>query len=80
MKIMMWNCGNWSSFMNGPMTGGWIFLTFLIIVAFLLVFFFRRRTNRNLDQTTAFKILDESYAKGEITYQEYQTRKNNLKK
>jgi uncharacterized membrane protein len=80
MKIMMWNCSNWGAFMNWPMMSGWLFLTLLIIFALMLVFFFKQKTNKKLNQSSVFKILDESYAKGEITYQEYQIRKNNLKK
>lgn len=78
--MMMWSCGNWNSFMGWHMSGGWLLAGLLIAIVIIFGFFFSYLFIKNQRPTTAFKILDESYAKGKISYQEYLTRKNNLKK
>lgn len=52
---------------------GWILLFFIILIIIYIV-------KDDDEKGTAKTILDERYAKGEIEFEEYNTRKKNLKK
>lgn len=65
---------NWS---NHWMSSWWIIMMIALFVG-TIVFFFRQN---NLDQKkSALDILKERYARGEITKQEFEEKKNDLLK
>lgn len=67
--------------------GGWIWWIVGALVVALVIFLIVRGTQHhaashtetmNSDQSAALQILNERYAKGEITDEEYKTKKANL--
>ena len=75
----MWRNGWW-----GPFSGMWIFPLVILIVVLLFIFrtggspMFGRRDTRE-SEPTAREILDRRYARGEISREEYQQMKTDLK-
>lgn len=82
---MMWfNHPGGFSYGYGMMGGfGWIFMTLIVVVVFVLLFgVFRQfgdaRRERRMLTSGAHDILDERYARGEIDADEYKRRRADL--
>jgi len=72
-------CGN--GFLNTFLFAGIFIVVFLIVIVLLKRIFSSGRTNdrsENNNKPTAREILDERYAKGEISKKEYQLMKKDL--
>lgn len=76
--MMGFACNGFNSmgFMGGGMwLYGIIFLLIIVAAVYLI-----SNNNRHNNRTTALEILDQEYAKGNITEADYKVRKENLKK
>jgi putative membrane protein len=65
------------------MWGGVLMLVFWVAIIILIVMFFQRlgpydRARHSQESQTAFEILKQRYAKGEITKQEFETMKKDI--
>ncbi len=67
----MFEHGSW-------MTGGGIFMFLLWIVLFVLVYLALRTFRASGPSTSARDLLDQRYARGEITKEEYLNRRDDI--
>ena len=77
---MFWSeyCG--SGFMGGPFAGHWFFMIAILTLTFFLgrLFFSRKEQRAESRGDTAFDLLRQRYASGEIDETEYVRRRANL--
>ncbi len=64
--------------------GGWMMIFWWILIIAVILFVIRVMTKSSMKQSgsqdkSPLEILKQRYAKGEITKEEYEERKNNLK-
>ncbi|WP_207655697.1 SHOCT domain-containing protein [Vallitalea okinawensis] len=80
---MFGQCGNWFGYnaMNG--WGGIGMMIFWVIIIIALIYFFsknRTTISAPYSESNALSILQERYARGEISDEEYETKKKALSK
>lgn len=63
----------------GMMGGGFLGLIIIGVVLYLILNNSSQHNNNNYKRNTAKEILDETYAKGEISEEEYLQKKKTLK-
>jgi len=62
----------------GFMGGGMFFYGIITLLVILAAFYFINRNHTNRHQPKALEILDQEYAKGNVSDEDYKKRKENL--
>ena len=63
-------------FMGGGM---WFYGIAFVLIVLAAIYLISNNNHRNNNQHTALEILDQEYAKGNVTDDDYKKRKDNLK-
>ncbi|GEO79863.1 SHOCT domain-containing protein [Companilactobacillus mindensis] len=68
----LWNMG----FMGGGM---WLSGIIFLLIVFAAIYLFSNSNRNHTNKTNALEILDQEYAKGNVSDDDYKKRKENLK-
>jgi Predicted membrane protein len=68
----LWNMG----FMGGGM---WLSGIIFLLIVFAAIYLFSNNNRNHTNKTNALEILDQEYAKGNVSDDDYKKRKENLK-
>ena len=77
-----WDHGGWMFGSGGWMIFGWLWMIFIWLIPILLLFALAKYLfvrPPNTKKKTAFDILDEAYARGDLSREDYLQKRDDLK-